>query len=66
MSLLVPAYPGCPGSKAVKRSLLLLLVDCNPLMTFVSRLVVQVVPVHCYAEVGKILTDIARRAVHLQ
>ena len=22
--LLVPAYPGCPGSKAVKRSLLLL------------------------------------------
>ena len=24
--LLVPAYPGCPGSKAVKRSLLLLLV----------------------------------------
>ena len=24
MSLLVPAYPGCPGSKAVKRSLLLL------------------------------------------
>jgi len=25
MFLLVPAYPGCPGSKAVKRSLLLLL-----------------------------------------
>jgi len=24
--LLVPAYPGCPGSKAVKRSLLLLLL----------------------------------------
>jgi len=24
MFLLVPAYPGCPGSKAVKRSLLLL------------------------------------------
>ena len=24
MSLLVPAYPGCPGSKAVKRSLLLI------------------------------------------
>jgi len=23
MFLLVPAYPGCPGSKAVKRSLLL-------------------------------------------
>ena len=26
MSLLVPAYPGCPGSKAVKWSLLLLLL----------------------------------------
>jgi len=25
MFLLVPAYPGCPGSKAVKRSLLLLI-----------------------------------------
>ena len=25
--LLVPAYPGCPGSKAVKRSLLLLLIQ---------------------------------------
>ena len=24
MFLLVPAYPGCPGSKAVKRSLLLI------------------------------------------
>ena len=26
MFLLVPAYPGCPGSKAVKLSLLLLLL----------------------------------------
>jgi len=26
MFLLVPAYPGCPGSKAVKRSLLLSLL----------------------------------------
>jgi len=26
MFLLVPAYPGCPGSKAVKRLLLLLLI----------------------------------------
>ena len=26
MFLLVPAYPGCPGSKAMKRSLLLLLL----------------------------------------
>ena len=34
MSLLVPAYPGCPGSKAVKRSLLLLVVavvECRSL-----------------------------------
>ena len=29
MFLLVPAYPGCPGSKAVKRSLLLLLTFKN-------------------------------------
>ena len=27
MFLLVPAYPGCPGSKAVKRSSLLLLLS---------------------------------------
>jgi len=33
MFLLVPAYPGCPGSKAVKRSLLLLLSRT----TWVSR-----------------------------
>jgi len=30
MFLLVPAYPGCPGSKAVKRSLLLLLYTACP------------------------------------
>jgi len=29
MFLLVPAYPGCPGSKAVKRLLLLLLCDMS-------------------------------------
>ena len=29
MFLLVPAYPGCPGSKAVKRSLLLLLFEVD-------------------------------------
>ena len=29
MFLLVPAYPGCPGSKAVKRSLLLLFLLAN-------------------------------------
>ena len=36
MSLLVPAYPGCPGSKAVKRSLLLLLLLLYRL--FVARM----------------------------
>jgi len=30
MFLLVPAYPGCPGSKAVERSLLLLLLLLRP------------------------------------
>ena len=32
MFLLVPAYPGCPGSKAIKRSLLLLL--CLTVLTY--------------------------------
>ena len=36
MFLLVPAYPGCPGSKAVKRSLLLLLL--LDLLKFIVRL----------------------------
>ena len=40
MFLLVPAYPGCPGSKAVKRSLLLYeegRTSCDdPLMNFVA------------------------------
>ena len=36
MFLLVPAYPGCPGSKAVKRSLLLLLLF-SALMLSVGR-----------------------------
>ena len=34
MFLLVPAYPGCPGSKAVKRSLLLLLLYVSILYRF--------------------------------
>jgi len=33
MFLLVPAYPGCPGSKAIKRSLLLLLY-CGSVVSF--------------------------------
>ena len=32
MFLLVPAYPGCPGSKAVKRSLLLLLYQTRRIL----------------------------------
>jgi len=35
MFLLVPAYPGCPGSKAVKRSLLLLLLYDMVFMYFI-------------------------------
>jgi len=31
MFLLVPAYPGCPGSKAIKRSLLMVVVICHNL-----------------------------------
>ena len=38
MFLLVPAYPGCPGSKAVKRSLLLLLFLDAPTEQFTVRL----------------------------
>ena len=44
MFLLVPAYPGGPGSKAVKRSLLLLLLllyevhKLNPLMPFCDNM----------------------------
>ena len=34
MFLLVPAYPGCPGSNAVKRSLLLLLLLNSPKTEF--------------------------------
>ena len=39
MFLLVPAYPGCPGSKAVKRSLLLLLLLAdNRLIPIIGKL----------------------------
>jgi len=34
MFLLVPAYPGCTGSKAVKRSLLLLLLYAAAILLF--------------------------------
>ena len=37
MFFLVPAYPGCPGSKAVKRSLLLLLLLQHPFNGLFSR-----------------------------
>ena len=38
MFLLVPAYPGCPGSKAIKRSLLLLLLQIYVLFVAFSAL----------------------------
>jgi len=41
MFLLVPAYPGCPGSKAVKRSLLLLLLLSDVLSPKFENLVWQ-------------------------
>ena len=37
MFLLVPAYPGCPGSKAVKRSLLLSLRARSAFQTITAR-----------------------------
>jgi len=43
MFLLVPAYPGCPGSKAVKRSLLLLLLYLYYYSTLLSVTVLSVV-----------------------
>ena len=42
MFLLVPAYPGCPGSKAVKRSLLLLLLFLLSAWTAFSALMLLV------------------------
>ena len=39
MFLLVPAYPGCPGSKAVKRSLLLLFRKCIILIILLNGVV---------------------------
>jgi len=35
--LLVPAYPGCPGTKAVKRLLLLLFIDANSVVSVLAR-----------------------------
>ena len=39
MFLLVPVYPGCPGSKAVKRSLLLLFSRKAAALRFMSAFV---------------------------
>ena len=33
MFLLVPAYPGCPGSKAIKRSLLLYFIPISKILS---------------------------------
>ena len=46
MFLLVPAYPGCPGSKAVKRSSLLLLLLVF-IVAFFLLIVVMVVVCSC-------------------
>ena len=46
MFLLVPAYPGCPGSKAVKRSLLLL-SHCFSGMWWLTVDWYQLACVHC-------------------
>jgi len=40
MFLLVPAYPGCPGSKAIKRSLLGLQLSKNDTL-MVLRVLIQ-------------------------
>jgi len=60
MFLLVPAYPGCPGSKAVKRSLLLLLCAdgfrlCGVMVQYVVGLAIysrahyfDFQPFHCH------------------
>jgi len=50
MFLLVPAYPGCPGSKAVKRSLLLLFQHkiCYIHSCLLYMLNVELFDVKCY------------------
>jgi len=48
--LLVPAYPGCPGSKAVKRSLLLL-----SLITWVAGAVGEEDPVYKFLKLTSVM-----------
>ena len=43
MFLLVPAYPGCPGSKAVKRSLLLFLYSGPSLKAYNGDTAIQLI-----------------------
>ena len=65
MFLPVPAYPGCPGSKAVKRSsLLLLLLLQNVLREFgiFARSVCAKLLLNCY-EVAVLQTGLASRDV---
>ena len=65
MFLLVPAYPGCPGSKAVKRSLLLLLLLF--LQTFILNQCLSVLHnslLHLLRKNGNFLnTDISQGSV---
>ena len=66
MFLLVPAYPGCPGSKAAKRSLLLLLlmmIIMTPMMILVRMSVNQKMSNHNETEK---LTDARRRQMKIK
>ena len=47
MFLLLPAYPGCPGSKAVKRSLLLLLLLTYLLTSVLWLCILSVLHISC-------------------
>jgi len=44
--LLVPAYPGCPGSKAVKRSLLLLYCILSLVATIITNYNFSFIDIH--------------------
>jgi len=68
MFLLVPAYPGCPGSKAVKRSLLLLLLYIiDDVGLFVKSSVLKNFSILQYAQflTGSIYGMPAKRLTHL-
>jgi len=61
--LLVPAYPGCPRSKAVKRSLLLLLLHTFTLH-FSLKCGVKTCSFNCALFYGIFMTDFMYVLVH--